>query len=78
MASVTTDIHPDASRITNRNFPDKGAGAFGVLTLGVDSGDGEVSIYIAERPILDALQAALDAIRADFDARELDPVEAAS
>jgi hypothetical protein len=62
MASVGVDIFPDAQEIRTKRFP-QGTDPFSILYVSPD-----VSIYISDRPVLDALQAALDKIRADMDA----------
>ncbi len=77
MASMNVQIHPDGNQIRSKSFPDEGAGAFDVLIVGIDQNNA-VDIFVSYRSVLDALQVALDAIRADFDVRELVPAEAAS
>ncbi|HEY5277653.1 MAG TPA: hypothetical protein VIK38_14185 [Coriobacteriia bacterium] len=61
MASIDVGIHPDAARILARRFADKVTG-----TLGLVTDAGIVDIYVDNRPVLDALQAALDEIRAEM------------
>ena len=65
MASIDIGIHPDPSGIGSRRFPDNRGGAFSTLDL--DAGETHVSIFVSRRADLDALQAALDAIRWDMD-----------
>ena len=59
---VSISVHPEAGEITARRVPSR-LGDFGVLDIGPD-----LAVYVAYRSILDALQAALDEIRADMDA----------
>jgi hypothetical protein len=66
MASIDVGIHPDAGQITNRRFTGKGDD-FSTLELGAGGND-KVVVFVSTRPVLDALQAALDEIRADMDA----------
>jgi hypothetical protein len=68
MASIDVGIHPDPAGITTRHFPG-GPPAFSTLEFAV-SGERATTIFVRNRPVLDALQAALDAIRADMDASE--------
>ena len=65
MATTRVDlsVHPEAGEIRGRRLPDYGAGTFSILDIGP-----HVTIFIVERAVLDALQAALDTIRADMDA----------
>ena len=63
MASVSVNIHPNLDEIRIQAFPDTGVGPFHVLYPARD-----VSVFVSDRPVLDALQAALDEIRADMDA----------
>ena len=67
MASIGFDIFPDPQEIRECCFPDNrprgGNGPFSILYLAPNAG-----VYICDRYVLDALQAALDKIRADMDA----------
>jgi len=65
MASIDVGIHPDPSGITSRRFGQGATASFSTLDIAVKQT--LVSVFI-ERPVLDALQAALDEIRADMDA----------
>ncbi len=75
MASTHTAVFPskDGTDIGVRAWDSQDEVRLRLLDIG------DVSVHInSDRSILDALQAALDAIRADFDAREPQPAEAAS
>jgi len=64
MASVGIDIFPDPREIRTRHFSGgEPGGPFSILYVSPG-----VGIYFSDRPVLDALQAALDKIRADMDA----------
>jgi len=64
MASIGIDIFPDPREIRTRHFSGgEPGGPFSILYLAPNAG-----VYISDRPVLDALQAALDKIRADMDA----------
>ncbi len=69
MASIDVGIHPAPAGIQVRRFADSPGGAFSTLDLAV--GAGIVSIFVSTRPVLDALQAALDRIGTDFDVATL-------
>jgi hypothetical protein len=69
MASINVGIHPDPAGIRTRRIADSPRGAFSTLNL--DVGESHVSIFVSKRDVLDALQAALDAIGADFDVATL-------
>ena len=64
--AVRVAVHPDPADIATDIDPD---GAYRTIDIGVDWGR-QVSIYVSNSSILDALQAALTAIRADFDAAD--------
>ena len=68
MASIDVGIHPDPARITADRLRGYGCPEFSVIRL--TGRDAQVVVYISERPVLDALQAALDTIRADMKASE--------
>jgi hypothetical protein len=64
MASIDIDIFPDPREIRTRHFSGgEPGGPFSILYVSPD-----VSIYISDYVVLDALLAALDKIRADMDA----------
>ena len=65
MASINVSVDPDSDGIRTRRIRGH-VPPFSTLDLG--SGANSVCIYVSDRPVLDALQAALDAIRADMDA----------
>jgi hypothetical protein len=65
MASIDVGIHPDPAGITTRLFL-SAPPAFSTLEFNVR--DCHVRVYVHNRAVLDALQAALDEIRADMDA----------
>lgn len=73
MASINVNVDPTpdgigARRITGHAPP--------FSTLDLDSGANSVTVYVCDRPVLDALQSALDAIRAHFDAEQVAEPEA--
>jgi hypothetical protein len=73
MASIGVSIHPDPAGIQARRYAHSPGDAFSTLDLMV-AGETHASIFISTRPVLDALQAALDAIRADMDAADALPI----
>jgi hypothetical protein len=66
MASIDVGIHPDPARISAHHFPDGQTPPFSLVRIGTDTG--RVDIFVHNRDVLEALQAALDEIRADMDA----------
>jgi hypothetical protein len=79
MASIDVGIHPDPSGITTRRFshgtePFSTLAPFSILEFNVR--DCHVRVYVHNRAVLGALQAALDEIRADMDASEQGQYEA--
>lgn len=68
MASIDVGIHPDPSGIGARRFPGSGRtdGPFSTLDLKVR--EGRIAIFVSNRAVLNAIQVALDEIRADMDA----------
>lgn len=70
MASIDVGIHPDPAGITAHHFAaSRTSNRFSTLVCEVN--ESRVAIFIDsrnKRGVLDALQAALDAIRADMDA----------
>jgi hypothetical protein len=77
MAMIDVGIHPDPAGITSRRFGAGAAQGLAFSTLDITAGErlgshGEAKamIFIATRGVLDALQSALDEIRADMDARK--------
>lgn len=64
MASIDVGIHPDPAGITSQRF--LGPPSFSTLDIRVEYSC--VSVFVNNRPTLDALQAALNEIRADMDA----------
>jgi hypothetical protein len=71
MASIDVGIHPDPAGITSRRFAGP-SDRFSTIELAV--GHSHVSFFVSTRPVLDALQAALDEIRADMDQAASDQV----
>jgi len=60
-STIKVSVHrPDADEIRGRRVPSE-LGDFSVLDIG------DLTIYIMGHPTLDALQAALDTIRAEMD-----------
>jgi hypothetical protein len=73
MASLIVQVHP--GNISTREFP--GRAPFHTLDIAVEGG-GEVVVFVSTPKVLDALQAALDAIRAAMKASEMvEPAEVA-
>jgi hypothetical protein len=67
MASIDVGIHPDPAGITTKHFPGGPPATFS--TIEFRAGGAKVAaIFVDRREVLDALQAALDEIRADMDA----------
>jgi hypothetical protein len=64
---VGVDVFLDKDEIHVRRFREHGD-PFSTLDL-VDGGSA-VRVFVSDRPVLDALQAALDTIRADMDAAD--------
>jgi hypothetical protein len=66
MATIGVNIFPESGEIRVVSFPQSATApgdSFSILYVAPNA-----SIYVATRPVLDALQAALDEIRADMDA----------
>ena len=74
MASIDVGIHPDPAGITTKYFPGGPPASFSTLEF-VVGGAKAACIFVNSRAVLDALQAALDAIRADFDVAKLAEVD---
>ena len=62
-SNVYVSIHPDFREV-RADITRHGPRGLGYRCVEI----GPVSIFISDRPVLDALQAALDKIRADMDA----------
>ena len=68
MAHIDVGIHPNPARITTERLTGPGSPDFSVIRL---TGDGaKAVIFVTERPVLDALQRALNEIRDHFNASE--------
>ena len=72
---IVVSVHPNPTRIEARRFDlPETPYRFGVLECASD-GNGRVDIFVQSRPVLDALQAALDEIRDHLTAREMAAAE---
>lgn len=76
MASIDVGIHPDPSGITSKHFPGGSPASFSTLEITVK--ESHVAVFVDKRPVLDALQRALNAIRDDFNAAESAAIQDAS
>ena len=75
MASIDVGIHHDPKRIRSKRFTASSM-PFSTLEFGA-GGDDKVVVFVCTRRVIDALQAALDEIRADMDAAEQAAIKAA-
>jgi hypothetical protein len=67
MASLDVGIHPDATQIEAKHFPGGPPASFSILEFGTR--EGRVSVFVNNLTVLDAIQDAIDAIRAALPAR---------